>query len=783
MANDKKVVNTSVQKIDAIAMSLGKPLYTGDLAPENALCVKMLWSPHAHAVIEFIDISKAEKMPGVKCVLCYNNVSRIPHCTAGQGYPEPSPYDTYIFDSKVRFVGDRVAAVAAETIEQAEAAVKAIIVKYKLLEPVFSQDDALKKNAPIIHDEEDSYIPIPPLEPTYRPKENIAATVAMETGNFNKAMEESDFKFDASFQTGRAQHASIENYISFSYMDSRDRLVVYTSTQVPFHCRRILSQVLEIPVKKIRVVKPRIGGGFGSKQEIMLEDIVSIFTLRTGRAVIWEFTREETFKTGRTRHPIRIRMKYGLKKEGYINALGMDLINNTGAYGGHALTVMSCSGSRVIPLYHVDNIHFDAIGVYTNSPVCGAYRGFGATQAYFAVESMIDVMAEKINIDPLEFRRSNHIKVGESHPAFEALGEGKPGTPMTIGSCALDECLDIGAKEINWSRRTPYTTKTGRYRKGLGMAMLMQGSSVPDIDMASAALKINDDGSFNLTVGATDLGTGSDTILAQIAAEVLSTTVDQFIVYSSDTDMTPFDKGAYASSTTYLSGEAVRITACKIKDQILYTASEMLNKKIEELYIENGIVKVLKSNSFVTFSDIAHETLYLNNQYQIAAYGSKVSRKSPPPFAAHFTEIEVDMKIGLIKVLKYVSTTDCGTAINPQLAEGQVEGAVLDAISCALTEDYLYDKNGSMIGPSFKEYGIYSLRDKPKMKTILVPSYESTGPFGAKSVSEIGFNGPMPAIANAVFNATGCRLYEAPFTKERVWRALNDMPRLKRFML
>ena len=467
-------------------------------------------------------------------------------------------------------------------------------------------------------------------------------------------------------------------------------------------------------------------------------------------------------------------MQYGVKKNGEITALGMDAINNTGAYGGHGLTVMSCCGSKVFPLYHVENIHFDAKAVYTNLPVGGAYRGFGATQAFFAVESMMDEMAEAIEMDPVEFRKINHIKTGETHPAFAALGEGKDGTPMTIGSSALAECIEKGAKEIDWSRRTTHKNKSGRIRRGIGMCCLMQGSSVPEIDMGAASMKMNEDGSFNLHVGATDLGTGSDTVLAQIAAEALETTVDKMIVYSSDTDMTPFDVGAYASSTTYLSGEAVRKTAAKIREQIVKVAAEMLDKKVEELEVFDETVMTKDGKEKVSYSDISKYSLYENNQFQIAATESHITHKSPPPFSAHFIEIEVDMETGGIQIIKYVAAIDCGTAINPALAEGQVEGAVLNGISYALTEEYRFNKNGKMLNPSLKTYNIFSMRDLPELKTILVPSYEDTGPYGAKSVSEICINGAMPGIGNAFYNATGIRLHEAPFTKERVWKAIQQ---------
>ncbi len=770
---DMKVVNQSVKKIDAMALALGKPLFVADFKPADALVVKMLWSPHAHARIKSMDIRAAEKMPGVKAVLYYGNVPRVPHCTAGQGYPEPSPYDTFMFDKKVRFVGDRVAAVAAETAEIAEAALKAIQVEYQVLPAVLSMDEALAEGAPVIHDEPDVTIPIPV---PYDPKKNIVAHVAMEVGDLEKGLADADFTFDRLYETHYAQHTPMETYVSLAHIDARGRIVIETSTQVPFHCRRIVAQCLQIPVQQIRVIKPRIGGGFGSKQEMLLEDVVALMTLRTRRPVFWEFTRSENFITGRTRHPIRFRLRTGIKKDGTITAIGMDALSNTGAYGGHGLTVIGCCGSKVLPLYHAEHIKFDGKVVYTNLPVCGAYRGFGATQAFLALETQMDEMAEAIGMNPLELRWKNHIRTGEGSPVFEALGEGKKGVPMTIGSCALDECIRLGAKEIGWDQRVDWRKKSGRIRRGLGMACLMQGSSVPEVDMGAASIKMNEDGSFNLLVGATDLGTGSDTVLGQIAAEALGTTIDKMIVYSSDTDMTPFDVGAYASSTTYLSGEAARKAAAKVRQQILNTAAEMLEKKVEDLEVCNGEVLERGGSGRVSFSDVALYSLYQKNQYQIMDTASHITHKSPPPFSAHFAEVEVDTLTGSVKVLRYVAAVDCGTAINPKLAEGQTEGGVLNGISYALTEEYLFNAKGRMLNDSLQDYHIFSMRDKPPIKAILVPSYEETGPYGAKSVSEICINGPMPAISNAIYNATGVRLRFPPFTPEKVWRALQAGP-------
>ena len=765
-----KQVNHSVTKVDARQLALGKPSYVDDFRPPNALVVKMLWSPHAHARIVSMDVSEAEKMPGVKAVLWHGNVPRIPHATAGQGFPEPSPYDTFMFDTKVRFVGDRVAAVAAETEEQALAALECIKVEYEKLQPVFTIDEAMAEGAPIIHDEPDAYVPIPI---PYEPKKNLVARVGAEVGDFEKGMKEADFTFDDTYETPYAQHCPIEPYVSLAQLDSAGRIVITTSTQVPFHCRRIVAQILDVPVQKIRVIKPRIGGGFGSKQEVLLEDVVAMFALRTGRPCIWRFTREENFRTGRTRHPIRVRIRLGAKKDGTITAIGMDCWNNTGAYGGHGLTVVSCCGSKVLPLYRCENIHFLGKVYYTNLPCGGAYRGFGATQAFFAFESSMDKMAEALGMDPVRFRQMNHIRSGEGSPIFAALGEGKEGVPMTVGSNALAECIVRGAEEIGWSNRTDWREKTGRYRRGMGMACLMQGSSIPHIDMGGASIKINEDGSFNLLVGATDLGTGSDTVLAQIAAEELCTTTDKMIVYSSDTDMTPFDVGAYASSTTYLSGEAVRKAAADAKRQILHTGAEMLGLPEKDVLCKDAHVQTPDGKQKVSYGDIACYALYQKNQYQIIGTASHVTGKSPPPFAAHYTEIEVDTWTGNIKVLRYVSTIDCGTAINPALCEGQTEGGTLNGISYALTEEYLFNENGRMMNANFTDYHIFSMRDAPRIKAIIVPSYEDTGPFGAKSVSEICINGPAPAIANAIYNATGARLYEFPFTPEKVLNAIR----------
>jgi CO/xanthine dehydrogenase Mo-binding subunit len=499
--------------------------------------------------------------------------------------------------------------------------------------------------------------------------------------------------------------------------------------------------------------------------------------LRTGRPVKHEYTRAEEFVSSRTRHPARARVRLGLAQNGAPTALDLDVRVNTGAYGSHALTVACNCGSKTLPLYPCPNVGFRADSVYTNLPVGGAYRGYGATQAAFAVEVALDMAAEKLGLDPVELRHRIHIHEGEGSAVFRALGEGKAGVEQTIGSCQLDECLRAGAAAIGWAeKRRAGRRDAGRYRRGVGMCALMQGSSIPEIDMGAASLKMNDDGSFNLLVGATDLGTGSDTVLAQIAAEALAVPLEYVITYSSDTDLTPFDVGAYASSTTYLSGEAVRQAAVLVREQILRVAADLLGVAPGDA---GGLTTadchvVAPDGRTVSYAQVALRSLYDADQHQIASFASHISHKSPPPFAAHFAEVEVDSETGFCKVVKYVAAVDCGTAINPRLAEGQTEGAVLNGLSYALTEEMIFDGRGRCRNPGFRHYKIWSTRDLPELRTILVPSYEPTGPYGAKSVSEISINGPLPALSNAIYDAVGVRLTRSPFLPEKILAGLQQ---------
>jgi len=763
-------VNKSVKKIDGLSLATGRALFTDDFRMANTAYVKFLYSPHAHARIVSIYTTKTQKIPGVIDVAHYGNVPAILHTTAGQGYPEPSPYDTVMFDSKMRFVGDKVAAVLAETPEIAAEGVAQIKVEYEILPALFDFEQAMEPGVPVLHPEPGKGYP---AGMPYDAARNICAAVDINVGDMEQGLSESDFTFEETYYSHYASHAMLEPHAVLSYLDEKDRLVIITTTQVPFHARRICAMLLQIPERRIRVIKPRIGGGFGCKQEVFLEYYAGLFTLRTGRPVNIALTRAEVLRASRYRHPMRIRMQTGVKKDGAIHAIWLDALMNNGAYGAHALTVLSNAGSKVLPLINkAPHQRFTGKTVYTNLPVAGAYRGYGATQGYFALNQMMDVIAHRLNIDVVELFRKNCIRFGETSPIFEKLGEGKEGVAMSIESCGLEKCIEVGLKEIDWYAKRGKQIRNGSKVHGVGMAVMMQGSGIPRVDMGAAYIKMNDDGSFNLQIGATDLGTGSDTVLAQIAAETLGVPVEDILIYSSDTDFTPFDVGAYASSTTYISGEAVRKCAEKVAEQILQVAAEMSGQPLENLKISDK--QVVWTDGALTFRDICQYALYTENQFQIQAVASNISNVSPPPFAAHFVEVEVDTATGVVQVIKYVSAVDCGTAINPKLTEGQVEGAIVNGISWALTEEFRFSDSGAQLNTDFGRYKIFTAADIPAIKTIIIPTYEPNGPYGAKSVSEIAINGPAPAIANAIYDAIGIRFRELPITAEKIFRVLKN---------
>ncbi|HLJ44695.1 MAG TPA: molybdopterin cofactor-binding domain-containing protein [Bryobacteraceae bacterium] len=740
------MIGANVRKVDGVKLVTGGAAFTDDINLPGLLYGKILPSPHAHARIKRIDTARAKALPGVHAVLTYKDVPRVPHTTAGQAWPEPSPYDTYLLDSKLRFVGDRVAAVAAETRAIAERAIELIEVDYEVLPAVLDMEQAMADGAPVIHDEPDA-------KNIHDAAHNIAGYILRQIGDVDQGFLESDYIFEREFRTGRQQHTPLEPHVTICWLDPDGRLVIRSSTQVPYHCRRQVAMILQIPVSQVHVIKPRIGGGFGGKQEMLLEDITAALTLAARRPVKTEYTREEEFYMARSRHPQILRMKMGVKRDGTIVASHLKVISTTGAYGSHATTVQGNTGSKVLPLYRAPNIRFECHVVYTNAPVAGAFRGYGCPQGFFAQESLVDEISHELGMDPVEFRRKNMIRLGDVDKLSAQLGEGKEGLPRVIRSCGLPECLDRGAQAIGWSTK----------KRGLGMACSMQGSGIAGIDWASAFLKMNEDGSFYLQVGASDVGAGADTVLSQIAAETLGVTLDKIIITSGDTDITPFDVGAYASSTTIISGGAVKKAAEKVRTQVLGLASKMLDTPADQLTWANN--SVCANGKSVTMSEIALQALY-REKFQIMDGASHFNTDSPPPFCATFAEVEVDTETGQVHVLHLASAVDLGKAVNPMQAEGQVEGAVTQGLGYALTEELLLDEAGHPRNANFMDYKIFSAKDMPKLTTILVETHEPLGPYGAKSVSEVPINGVAPAIANAIFNATGIRITKLPIHPE-----------------
>ena len=781
-----KTVGHAETKVDAVKLVQGKPAFTADFEKRDMLYAKVLRSPHAHAEIRQIDTSRAEALPGVVAVLTWKDLPRVAYSTAGQSHPIPGPLDSFSLDHKVRFVGDRVAFVAAESPAIAEAALALIDVEYEVLEPILDPAKAMAEGAPVIHDEPE-YVNFDESKPS----RNIAAEIRIDIGDVDKGFAEADQIFEGDFDVPKVQQAHIEPHVVLTYWDEDDRLVIKTSTQVPFHVRRQIAPVLGLPIKRIRVIKPRIGGGFGGKQEVLVEDVAAHLTIATGKPVLYEMTREEEFTGARTRHPMRIHLKTGVKQDGTITANEMYALSDTGAYGCHALTVAGNTGHKAMAIYVGDgeyrkdpNIRFYSDVVYTNTVPSGAYRGYGVPQGFWPVERHMENIARELGLDPIEFRLKNALRSGEIHPFSKAWSEGREPKPETIYTIGLEDCVEQGRMAIDWDHKfnnQQWHTVPGQkhLRKGIGVAMVMQGTAIPYLDMGGASIKMNDDGSFNLLVGATDLGTGSDTVLAQMAAETLGVPLEDIVVYSSDTDFTPFDKGAYASSTTYISGAATVKAAEKVAERIRVRASMMFaeeGKTVEpaEILLEDRKAIAPSGESF-TLEEIGLNALHQTDQEQIMAVASHMSPVAPPPFAAQFAEVTVDVETGRVTVDKLVMAVDSGVIINPVTASGQIEGGMAQALGYAVSEEMRYDKDGQPREMDFVDYHIFRADEMPELTTIFVETYEPSHPFGAKAVAEIPLDGVAPAVGNAILDACGAALSTIPAIPERIWRNLKGL--------
>jgi putative selenate reductase molybdopterin-binding subunit len=778
-------IGKSEIKLDAAKLVQGKPAFTADWQLPGMLYAKVLASPYAHARIKSIDASLAKALKGVAAVLTWEDLPRVVHSTAGQSDPIPGPLDMFSLDNKVRFVGDRVAMVAAETLEIAEKALSLINVEYEELPPIIDVREAMKPGSPVIHDEIE-YVNFADSDPTI----NLAAKIRIDINDVEKGFAEADRIFEEEYWVPKVQQAHIEPHVTLTWWDEDDRLVVRTSTQVPFHVRRMIAPVIGLPVKRIRVIKPRIGGGFGNKQEVLIEDVAAHLTIATGRPVLYEMTREEEFIASRSRHPMHIRMKTGVKNDGTMTANEMYALSDTGAYGCHALTVTGNTGQKSMGLYVGDgeyrlkpNIRFYADIVYTNTPPSGAYRGYGVPQGYWPLDRHLEMIARELGLDPLEFRLKNALRAGEFQPFSTAWNEGREPVPEIVTTVGLEDCVRQGRAAIGWDEKfgnEAWHTIAGKphLRRGIGVATVMQGTAIPYLDMGGAHIKINDDGSFNLMVGATDLGTGSDTALAQIAAEVLGVKVDDVIVTSSDTDTTPFDVGAYASSTTYISGTAVKKAAEKVAKRIKERAAAIFDDRGFEYTPQDVVLRdneaIAPNGERVSLSEIALDSLHWRKQEQIMDSASFVSPNSPPPFAAQFATVLVDIETGQITVEDLIMAVDSGVIINPISASGQIEGGIAQALGYGVCEEMVYDEKGQPRERDLVDYHIFRADEMPNIRSLFVQTYEETGPFGAKAVAEIPLDGAAPAIGNAVLDACGVSILDNPVTPEKIWRVLKN---------
>ena len=750
-----KYVNKPVPKTDAMSLVTGKPVYTDDLAPSDCLIVKLLRSPHANAWVEEIKTDAAKKIEGIECVLTYEDVSHKRFTLAGQTAPEISPWDRYIIDKHVRFVGDTVAIVAGETEEAVDKALKRIKVKYRVEDAVLDIHTA-KDNPILVHPEEDWYMPIPAGGDNRR---NLCSSNVEEVGDVDAMLEKCAYTVDQVYHTKANQQTMMETFRTYCYMDHFQRLTVVSSTQIPFHVRRIVGNALNIPSSKVRVIKPRIGGGFGAKQTSVSEVYPALVTWVTGKPSKIVFSRKESMIASSPRHEMEVHIRMGADENGIVKAIDLYTLSNTGAYGEHGPTTVGLSGHKSIALYrHTEAYRFAYDVVYTNMQAAGAYRGYGATQGIFAVESAADELAHKMGVDPVKFRELNMPMEGEALPGY-------PDVPIN-GSCTMDKCLARAKEMIGWDEKYPFRDMGNGKVRGVGIAMAMQGSSIAGLDVGGADIKLNEDGSYTLALGCSDMGTGCDTILAQMAADCLDTDMKNIVVFSVDTDISPYDSGSYASSTTYATGNAVMQACAELRKRIHSFGAQMLEVSVEESDFDGTAVRT-EDGKEVTLRQIALKaTAGICSELQVVKeYSSPIS---PPPFMVGAAEVEVDKETGQIDVIDYVGVIDCGTPINPNLARVQAEGGIGQGIGMVLYEDVQYTEKGKIRNNSFMQYKIPNRMDIPSVRIEFESSYEKTGPFGAKSIGELVIDTPCPAIANAVYNATGVRVRELPITPEKV---------------
>ena len=758
-----KTVNQPMRKKDAMQLVTGQPVYMDDVIPQDCLIVKLLRSPHANAIVQEIDTSRALLVPGIEAIYTWKDVDQQGrrYTQAGQTYPEPSPYDRLVIDRHVRFAGDVVAILAGKDEKCVDKAMKLIKVRYEVLPAVLDYHTALD-NPVLVHPEEnwESLAPVGADN-----KRNLCAHDESGAGDIEAVLAGCDVVIDHTYHTRACQQAMMETFRTYCSIDAYGRLNVLSSTQIVFHCRRILANALHIPKSMIRVAKPRIGGGFGAKQTSVCEVYPAFVTWKTKKPSKIIFSRYESQIASTPRHEMELHVRLGATKDGIIRGIDLYTLSNTGAYGEHGPTTVGLSGHKSIPLYgKAEAFRFVSDVVYTNHMSSGAYRGYGATQGLFAVESAVNELADRLGIDPFVIRQRNIVHEGDVMPAYY----GQVNT-----SCALDRCLQAVHDNIGWDEKYPVRDMGNGKVRAVGMGMAMQGSGITSVDVGSASLKINDDGFYTLSIGAADMGTGCDTILAQIAAEVLECPLDNVTVLGADTDSSPYDSGSYASSTTYVTGKAVEQCAEQLKQKLCQVGAGLLGLDERAVVFAGDAVTSEDGTQRATLAQIAAASQCGSNT-ALEAVVTHSSEISPPPFMVGAAEVEVDLETGEAQVIRYEAAVDCGTPVNPNLARVQAEGGILQGIGMALTENVTYDDRGMPQENSLMQYKIPARNDIGHIHVVFESSYEGTGPFGAKSIGEVVINTPLPAIADAIYNAIGTRFYELPITPEQVAMAVEE---------
>ena len=754
-------VGKCIPKKDSDQLLLGKPVFMDDIIPKDCLIVKLLRSPHAHAIIEEINTAAAMKVPGIVAVYTWKDVPQRRFSIAGQTFPEPSPYDRLILDQRVRSVGDAVAIVAGETEKAVDKALRVIKVKYQVLEPVLDFRKALDN--PVLVHPEDNWMS---HGNTGDVKRNLLHHEEDAHGDVEAVLADCEEVIEHSWRIKAAQQGYMETIRAYCEIDRYGRLHCISSTQIVFHIRRILANALGISKSMVRAEKPRIGGGFGAKQTAVCEVYPAFVTWMTKRPSKIIYSRRECQTIASPRHEMEVTVRLGAMKDGRIRAIDLYTLSNTGAYGEHGTTTVGLSGHKAIPLYTggCEATRFSCDVVYTNVQAAGAYRGYGATQGIFALESAVNELAEKLKIDPVELRMKNIVREGMFMPAY--FGE-------TANACALDRCITHCADHFHWKEKYPVRDMGNGKVRTAGMAIAMQGSCISNVDVGSCTLKLSDDGTYNMLIGAADMGTGCDTILAQMAAEVLDCEPDQIVVFGADTDASPYDSGSYASSTTYVTGMATQNAAMELRENMMKIGAELLGCTLDEVEFDGEKVYLVDGDQSVSLADIAVKS-QVNNRIPVDVTATYSSPVSPPPYMVGMAEIELDKETGSVKILDYDAVVDCGIPVNPNLARVQTEGGIGQGIGMALYENVTYNANGKITEGDFMQYKIPTRQDVGNIHVEFETSYEPSGPFGVKSIGEIVINTPAPALAHAIYRATGVWHRTVPFTPEKILMGMID---------